>query len=143
MELVGKDRKAYVEHIVDILSLFVSPESKLNGPEHRFLVQLVLLSWDGVDIGSREAFIKLNEYFKWDDKSRYVYKFRSELKSKGWLINDRDKLTLPPTLSSRLPDEIELNIKVKNLGYERTGQDNSGGGEILPGEPEDAESNNS
>lgn len=129
MEIVARNREEFIGYVLDIMELFVAPESELTAPEKRFLVQLVIQSWEGVDIGSRDSFMKLNEYFKWNTKSRHVYKFRSELKSKGWLMIDQNKLVLPPSIRNELPQEIDMTIKLINS--ENRGQDNQGGAGLL------------
>ena len=134
MEITVESKRELIGLLIDIMSLGVSQEYILQIPERRFLIENVILKWEGYDLSSPRCVNELKRRFGWKDKSRHVYKNRSMLASKGWLMRDSDGYILPPELVNPLPSQLILDFKInlvekKDENVDR--QDSSGGGEVL------------
>lgn len=144
MVIEAKNTREYIAAVLDVMSLGVSPECLLQAPEKRFLVELVFMAWNGETISESSSVYKLNDAFGWKQGSRHVYKYRNVLKSKGWLQKVRGEFILPPALSTRMPDTVQIGITLINLKVSSDAisrQNNRGGGEILRQAPDETEPN--
>jgi hypothetical protein len=142
MVIETKNTREYISSILDVMSLGISPECILQAPEKRFLIELIYMKWLGDSISDSASVYKLNEVFNWKKGSRHVYKYRNILKSKGWLQKVRGEFVLPPALSSKVPDSINMEITLINLKVSSDAvgrQNNRSGGEVLQQVPDDAQ----
>lgn len=113
MEVVVANSRDYIEVMIDLMSVNLSESKRLTAPQRRFLVELILLYWRGIDTSKKAGVDELKGIMGWKKNSRQVYKFRSELKSKGWLRKNRGKWVVPPTFQNPFNKTLDINIKIR------------------------------
>lgn len=108
------NRRELIEVLVDIVNLSIPKHTWLTEPQRRFFVENVLLHWDGVNISKKEGVEKLKQVMGLSPSSRQVYKFRGELKAKGWMMRGRGGAwKLPKTFQTVLPMEMNINVQIR------------------------------
>lgn len=92
--------------------------SDLTPTEMRYLIQLVKIHRQGIDITSSRANRTLRDFFNTKDKDRSIWIYRGKLKKKGWLIQTPDSIDLNPALKGKF-DKVLWHVK---MDYDTTGQ---------------------
>jgi hypothetical protein len=116
MEIVVENSRQQIELMVDIVNLSIPKHKHLNEAQRRFFIENVLLTWRGIDISKKNGVEELKQMLGWKPNSRQVYKFRSELKIKGWMKKLRSKWVLPATFTTPFPAKLEVGIQIKRDG---------------------------
>lgn len=118
---VERDRRSYIKKLLAVYELLHPVEEfRLIKSERDFLAECILLDSMGIDIGSTEARIHLEEFFNL--KKRSVYTLRRDLKNKGWLRQDDYGYHFPAGLDKT---EFRLELIFEKHGDDR-GQNNKG-----------------
>lgn len=120
------NEKEKIEALVDVVQLSLPKVVWLSEPERRFFVETVLLKWEGVDISKKKGVDATRQRMGWVKESRQPYKFRTDLKSKGWMKKKRGKWVLPETFVKNPGNDIKVQVEIKMTSNDRGADSESG-----------------
>lgn len=130
MKVVKTDKESYIRKYVDVFSsITLDEEMWLTPREKDFFVYCVLINSEDIELSSKEAVDELTKRANFKDKLVYIY--RDKLKKKGWLLQTKEGIKVPPTFDFRgrdMPDKLTFKFI---LAYEHSEQDNRSRREIL------------
>lgn len=112
MKVVVENSRQQIEVFIDLVSIAMPKERHLTGPQRRYLIEMTLLEWRGINTTKRNGLNELREILGWKKEDRQIYRLRSELKSKGWLRKEDGRWKLPPVLAQAPANDVTLNIRV-------------------------------
>jgi hypothetical protein len=105
-----------VRTYIDLASVLYFPESDwLRMREKEFLVTNVVLRAEGLDLKSTDAVDEIKNRMNFSSRDD-VYNYRNKLKKKGWLVQTKDSIILPPLFNrfkKVIPDKIRYSFSLE------------------------------
>jgi hypothetical protein len=108
------DRRELLRKYINIFQALYVPEDKwLTSRVKDFLVECLILFYDGIPIHSKEMIDSLNAHFAFNSKNKNSYIYRGDLVKLNWLTWEKDGIYPDPTFLKEF-DELKLQVLITN-----------------------------
>jgi len=108
------NKKDFISKYIDLFSsLYIPKDSWLTDREKEYFIAHVMLNFEKRDLLSKDVKNVLKEDYNF--KNRGVDIYRKKLKDKGWIIQTKEGIKLPPAFDyngKKFPNNLKFQFKL-------------------------------